>query len=213
MLTRRFWLPFAIVLAVAGCQDAAAPRSEANVTGLQFAVATDTSAAAHMLRQRSGAPRLETYQTSFWASPLRATTVAVNYLPAAGQSVGAPFLKFEIPRLGLMAGAGGVSLRPVDSVLITLSIDTVLFRVDFQPEGVQFSSANPAQLTMWYANADPDFNRDGQVNGLDKQLEWQLGVWYRGSGSGWSKVSSRSDPSLRFVAASIFHFCEYAISW
>ena len=211
-MTRKHLFPLALALAIGACRDAAAPFAEPRAALPQFDVlATDSSVEVHVLRQSPSAPPLETYQVSFWASPVRESKVTVSYRPAAGQSVGAPFLRFGVPRHGLVAGAGGVPLAPNDSVLITLNIDSVAFRVDFQPEGVAFSPSYPAQLTLWYANANPDFNGDGQVNELDNQLAQQLAVWYHGAK--WSRMSSKSDPALRVVAAQLYHFSEYAVSW
>lgn len=211
-MTPRFLFPLALALALGACQDAAGPIAEPYAPRPQFdMLATDSSAEVHLLRQSPSAPPLEAYRVSFWASPIRESKVTVNYRPVAGQSVGAPFLRFDVPRHGLVAGAGGVPLAPNDSVLITLTIDSVAFRVDFQPGGVAFSASNPAQLTLWYANANPDFNGDGQVNELDNQLARQLAVWYHGAK--WSRMSSKSDPALRVVAAQLYHFSEYAVSW
>jgi hypothetical protein len=210
-MTRKLLLPLTIALTLGACQDGIAPFGGADATRPQFDLLTDSSGEVHFLRQSPSAPPLETYRVSFWAGPLRTTAVTVRYRPAAGQSVGDPFLRFEIPKHGVVAGGGGAPLGPQDSVLVTLTIDSVAFRVDFQPGGVAFSPAYPARLTLWYANANPDLNGDGQVGTLDAQLEQQLAVWYHGAK--WSRVSSRTDPAFRNVAANLYHFSEYAVSW
>src|SRR6185295_13859023 len=100
---RRFWLPVAVLLALAGCRDATAPRDDANT--LAEVVSPSTAYAdLDILQQSPTAPPLETYQVSFWARKDRASTVVVNYQPAAGESVGLPFLRLDIPRGGLTAG-------------------------------------------------------------------------------------------------------------
>src|SRR2546422_5427624 len=103
----RLWLPLAIALAFAGCQDATGPLSERNVARSQVGVAgqlvSDAMASTQLsiLQQAPTAPPLETYQLSFWAYKGDPSTVTVNYQPAAGEWVGQPFLELSIPKNGL----------------------------------------------------------------------------------------------------------------
>jgi hypothetical protein len=208
----RLWLPIAILLALAGCRDAAAPLDEQNLVGRVVRPPT-SSAGPHILRQSPTAPPLETYRVSFWAYKGKASAVAVNYQPAAGQWVGQPFLRFDIPKNGLVAGADGVPLKRGDSVWVTLTIDSLSFAVVFKPSGVLFSAKFPATLTIWYENADPDLDGDGVVNGKDKQLEQQLAFWYHAAKTRWSRLSSNNDTALLSVSTGLYHFSEYAVSW
>ncbi len=112
-----------------------------------------------------------------------------------------------------MAGAGGVPLNRGDSVLITLTIDTVSFYVDFQPSGVQFSKSSPAQLAIWYQDANPDLNGDGVVNAVDDSLKQQLAIWSESTTSAWRQLSSKNDTTQQYVAAEVYHFSGYAICW
>ncbi|MGH7416781.1 MAG: hypothetical protein ACREKB_03275 [Candidatus Rokuibacteriota bacterium] len=212
MLTRRFWLPLAVLLAFAGCRDAAGPPDEQTLVGKVVRPPT-SSAGPHILQQASTAPPLETYRISFWAYKGKASMVTVDYQPAAGQWVGQPFLRFDIPKNGLVAGADGVPLKRGDSVWVTLTIDSVSFSLHLQPSGVLFSTKSPANLTIWYDNADPDLNGDGVVNGNDKQLEQQLAFWYHAAKTQWSRLSSNNDTTQLFVSTLLYHFSEYAVSW
>jgi hypothetical protein len=206
-LTRRVWLPLASLLAFGGCRD--------DVAGPQFrqvAAASDT-ASVHILTQAPTAPRLTTYQFSFWARRGTQTTVSVHYRLAPGQRFADEFLRFRIPINGLVAGADGVPLERGDSVRITLTIDTVLFKVDFQPAGVVFSKSSPAQLAIWYENANPDLNGDGVVDATDAALEEQLAIWSESTTDAWRQLSSKNDTTQRYVAAEVHHFSSYAVSW
>lgn len=217
VLTPRVWLPVAILLALTGCRDVVAPVTEQNVATLQSdlraATAGPPSPGVHILQQAPTAPPLETYQVSFWAYKGVASTASVNYQPAPGQSVGQPFLRFDIPKNGLVAGADGALLKRGDSVYVTLSVDSVSFSVHFKPAGVLFSKNFPAILAIWYGNADPDLNDDGLVDGVDQGLAQQLAVWYHAAKTRWSKLSSMNDPGLGLVWAPLYHFSEYAVSW
>ncbi len=207
-----FPLRVALAVVVAGCSDVAAPSTPAVPPPFNQTVATTTSSIP-MLQQAATAPRLNTYRMSFWARRGTQTTVGVNYRRRPGERVGDPFLRFKIPINGLVAGAGGVPLDRGDSVLITLTIDTVYFRVDFQPSGVVFSSSSPAQLAFWYQDANPDMNGDGVVDGADQLIEQNLAVYSKSGGSSWGKLLSRNDPTQQVVGAQVFHFSQYAVSW
>jgi hypothetical protein len=166
------------------------------------------------LRQSPSAPPLETYQVAFVVSRTHGSSVTVNYLPVAGQTVGDPFLRFSIPRRGLVAGAGGVPLAMNDSLTVTLTIDPVNFAVDFQPSGVVFSNRAPATLTLWYEHADPDCNGDGVVNSADQALQQGLTFYYKlAGGTAWAKQTTQNDPATPSVTTALHHFSEYAVSW
>src|SRR6266540_3903355 len=175
VLTPRRWFPVAILLVLAGCRDAAAPLGERNAAGPQLMIAPPTG--LNVLQQSPTAPLLNAYRVSFWARRGTQTTVSVHYRLAPGQTIRDEFLRFKIPINGLVAGAGGVPLDRGDSVLITLTIDSASFLVDFQPSGVVFSKSSPAKLAIWYQNANPDLNGDGVVDATDEALKQQLAIW------------------------------------
>lgn len=211
MSDRRSLMPLAIVLLLAGCRDATAPR-----LSMVADVLTEPTPSPELpiLRQAATAPRLRTYRVSFWARKGDSSRVTVNYRPANGDAVGARFLRFYIPKNGLLGGAGGVPLDGGDSVLVTLTIDTVSFAVDFQPSGVRFSVGSPAILTLWYQNANPDLNNDGVVDARDTTLTQQLSVWYRSANAyPWLRLSSSNDPTQPAVSTAVQHFSQYAVSW
>ena len=213
MRLRRYVMPLTLVLVVAGCTDQTGP-SPAAVPAPLAAVVPMPPPGTHILRQSVTAPRLQTYQVSFWAKRGTQTTVFVNYRRRPGQWLPDPFLRFRIPINGLVAGAGGVPLARGDSVRITLTIDTVLFNVDFQPSGVLFSTSSPAQLGIWYQDADPDLNGDGVVDAIDETLKQQLAIWYKGTRTdAWRQLWSRNDTTQELVTAALYHFSQYAVSW
>jgi len=210
---RRFWLPVAVLLALAGCRDAVAPFDESNALG-HVASLPPAPAGLHILQQAPTAPALETYQVSFWARRDRASTVIVNYQPAAGESVGRPFLRFDIPRDGLQASPNVRRLGRRDSVYITLTIDPQSLSVDFAPSGLSFSGRHPATLAIWYGNANPDLNSDGIVDAVDQALVEQLSIWGRPERlAPWLKTASQTEAGQQWIWAALYHFSEYAVSW
>ncbi len=213
MPLRRYLMPLAVVLVAAGCTDQTGPSPTAIPVPLA-GVMPPPLPGTHILQQSSAAPRLQTYQVSFWARRGTQTTVFVNYRRRPGQWLPDPFLRFRIPINGLVAGADGAPLDRGDSVRITLTIDTVSFNVDFQPSGVLFSLSSPAQLAIWYQDASPDLNGDGVVDATDQALKDQLAIWYRGSRTqAWKQVWSKNDTSQEVVTAALYHFSQYAVAW
>jgi hypothetical protein len=213
MSVRRYVMLWTLALVAAGCADQTGPSS----TAVQAPLATLVIPAppgTHVLRQSAAAPRLQTYQVSFWAKRGTQTTIFLNYRRAPGQWLPDPFLRFRIPINGLVAGADGVPLARGDSVRITLTIDTVLFNVDFQPSGVLFSKSSPAQLAIWYQDANPDLDGDGDVDRIDEMLKQELAIWYKGSKADpWKQLWSRNDSTQELVTAALEHFSQYAVSW
>jgi hypothetical protein len=200
----------ALALLAAACTDAVGPRPTVQPP-LAESVA---SRSIPLLRQGKTAPALATYQVAVWAYVGRASTVTVSYLPARGQTVGDTFLRFAIPRNGLVAGANGAALKSGDSILVTLTIDPTSFLVDFQPAGVLFSKTSAATLSFWYGRANPDLNGDGIVNAADQALIQQLAIWYQGARTtGWSQQPSINDPTKQLVGTAVYHFSQYAVSW
>lgn len=205
MIRRRLYWPLAVLVTVmhAGCRDATTALSPP-LTSAEYRVVRSTPP---ILQQSSSAPALEAYQTSVWLTKGNARSVAVRY------QNGDPFLQFDVPRDGLVAGAAGSFMRKGDSVWVTLTIDPVNFAVDFQPSGLIFSSRSPANLTFWYANANLDFNGNGVVDGNDRLVLQQLSLWYAATSATGYKVSTKNDPSQLFLSGAIYHFSSYAVSW
>jgi hypothetical protein len=74
--------------------------------------------------------------------------------------------------------------------------------VQFQPQGLQFASGHPAQLTMSYANCP----LLGRV--LPKQIAYATDLLQI-----LEVLLSVDNASLRQVSAQISHFSRYAIAW
>ena len=212
MSVRRALIPLAFALLTAGCSDQLGP--DAAAPGL-LAQRQQGGSTLPILQQAATAPALETYHVAFMAYVGQSSLVTVRYHPAAGQTVGDPFLRFEIPRNGLVAGASGMPLRRGDSIAMTLTIDSNNFLVDFQPSGVIFSANAPARLALWYGNANLDLNGNGVVlDGNDRMLVDQLAIWYQLSpAASWFKQLSKNDPTQTLIGTELYHFSEYAVSW
>jgi hypothetical protein len=210
MFAHRALIPFTLALLAAGCSDQVGPSSAVPALVAQ----RNSGSSIPILQQSATAPALETYHVAFMAHVGQPSLVTVRYEPTAGQVVGDPFLRFEIPRNGLVAGASGIPLRRGDSIAMTLTIDPNSFSVDFQPSGVIFAANAPARLAIWYGNANLDLNGNGILDGNDRALVDQLAIWYQlAPSAAWFKQLSRNDPTQTLVGTELYHFSEYAVSW
>ena len=212
MLGLRRWLPLTLLVALFACRDMGAPSGEPQTPALLITNVMPDG--PHILQQSPSAPPLETYQTSLWVRKGTEFNISVRYQPAAGQSVGDPFLHFNLPKDGLIAGAGGKALGKADSVLLTLTIDPVAFSTEFGPSGVKFSAKSPATLVMCYQNMNPDLNADGVVDDQDAALQQQISFWTQSmKADAWFKLPTKYDPANPCAQAKLYHFSYYAVSW
>src|SRR6266545_915248 len=206
MSARRLLLALALSLLAVRCTN----EHGASPTGIRLTadqVVADST--QHTLQQDASAPALETYHVSFWARKGKASTVAVNYLPAGGPQ----FLQFDLTKESVISGAGGQPIGKADSVLVTLDIDTLNLQVSFQPEGMKFSLKSPPTLTICYGNANPDLNGDGVVDATDTALQQQVAIWFESSKGPSVKLISKNDTAGKCVSARLYHFSQYAVSW
>jgi len=202
---RRSLIALALALLAVRCTDQSGALPTAlGPTAQVTQVVQDT--ALHILQESASAPTLETYHVSFWAWRGKATRVTVRY-----NTTGNRFMQFEIPKDGLVAGAGGARLAVGDSVLMTLDIDRTNFLVDFGPDGAKFSPQSPAVLGFCYGNANPDLNGDGVVDATDRALMQEIAIWYVSHPP--VKQASKNDVSAKCVGALLTHFSQYAVSW
>jgi hypothetical protein len=178
-----------------------------------FALQPNAVTYAQGQRAAGAAMTLDHNQVSFWAFPDRSQAIRINYLAADG--TWQPYVDFAVPAGALAQWPGGGPLAPTDSVLITASVDTVSLLARFQPTGLVFNPQVPAQLTVWYTDADPDFDASGAVDATDAYIEQHLlGVWVRESANDpWSLVPATQYIPGKLFIADLGHFSDYAISW
>ncbi len=231
MSLRRSLIPLALALLAARCSDQVGPRSQAaqqqasqqplqphfllwaGGSPPQFTatgVLHGHPGAGNVSAASSGRLSLKQYSASFWAVRGESRSVQINYLSATGDT-SSPFLRLTTSDPTYAPGVGDVAVG--DSVLITLSIDTVNLKVTLEPTGLVFG--DPAQLDISYSGADGDLNGDGVVDAADSSIESQLlGLWYReGTADAWQPIPAVQTLANKSFTSALPHFCEYAVSW
>lgn len=235
MFRSNYLIPFAGVVVLASCSDMTAPLTQAAEHDIPQIVAAkggkggepsgnepslsgeSGDPSANVLRQAPSAPPFESYEVSFWAVRGIKAGVEVHYTATMGGDGDIPprFLKFQVPARGLLAGPDGIRFARGDSVLITLTIDPVEFRVDFAPSGLVFDPRDPAILKLAYKYVDEDVDKDGDVDADDRAiLDSALTAFhYETVDSPWSTVPSHNDIEIRTVKVFVPHFSGFAVSW
>ena len=156
---------------------------------------------------------LDAYTVSFWAVAGQSRGIQINWLDT---DTWQPYLIFDVPNDALKTLPDGRPIVVGDSVLITVTIDTLDMVAHFEPTGLAFRSSKPALLQLWYAGARGDLNGDSGADASDSAIELTaLGLWYQETAADpWSRldaaVQSVSDDWFR---AALEHFSGYAIAW
>jgi hypothetical protein len=160
-----------------------------------------------------GGPVPSPSSVTFWAYTNQASSAEIDYL--ASDSSWQPYVTLSIPAGALFRRPDGSSFGLVDSIPVSMSVDSTQVYVQVEPTGLKFNWLNPATLKIWYAGADPDLNGDGLVNFLDSWIEhWLLGVWVQeDSLDPWSLVSSVQNLLEKSFTAQLRHFSGYAVSY
>lgn len=174
-----------------------------------------TDAQLNLLTRKADAPALARLSASFWAVRGQDREVRLDYRARPGQPDSTEFLRFRVRDGSLVNLPGGLPLALGDSVLITVTVvDPARFVVEFQPAGLLFSSAEPAELEMRYVEANADFNGDGTVDGADASVEQQLRIWRQERpGEPWVQMPGRVHTDSDRVEASLTGFTRYAIAY
>jgi hypothetical protein len=169
----------------------------------------------HIVRQDSLAPPLLTTRDSFYARVGDGREMKLYYQGTVPGDTGEEFVHFEVPGDGLWRRPDGSLFAPGDSVLITVTVvdpDRFVFR--FEPAGLQFSSEHPARLKVKYLLGDHDFDDDGDEDGVDLDIEQQLGLWHQATPGGlWQQLGAVRFEELDEINANINSFSQYAVAW
>lgn len=203
---------FAIVLgvvllgALAGCESGAALTPDDD---------SRPAEALHFLRPAFNAPPLANPVVSFYAKRGVDQEVFMYYQSRPGRSDSSVFMRFRVRASSLDRRPDGTLIAAGDSVLITIRMsDPARLILDFQPSGLRFSAADPAELKLRFNEASHDFDGDGDEDADDARHRTELRMWRQEApGLPWFRLASVIDLSVEEVTADILGFTGYAISY
>lgn len=201
--TRWFSTLATAALAAAGCSDSNGPGG-----------VTRPPEELVILRLAAESPPIWNAEVSFWARNDQGREAKIWFEDAEGNA-GEEYLRFKVPSGGLLSYPDGTPFGAQDSVLITIRVvDPALLLFEFEPAGLRFSPAEPAQLEIEYAEADDDLDEDGDVDAEDEALEGEIYVWrQRNPGDPFERLFTLRFEDLDELEADVPGFSRFAIAY
>lgn len=130
-----------------------------------------------ILRLAANAPPLFNPVVSFWAHRGQDSQGELFFRNPDG-SRGDKYVQLDLNDNTLLAYPDGRLFADGDSVLITMRVtDAQRILIEFEPTGLRFNPEEPAELEIRYAQANPDFDDDGDQDNQDLQIEQILSIW------------------------------------
>ncbi len=153
---------------------------------------------------RTGAPPLETTDTSFWAVRGQDRELEIRFAGQGGPGTGKRFMELEVEDESLLRRPDGTLFAPGDSIEIFVRVqDAQIYRVTFEPPGLQFNPQEPAVLEFKYDEADLSF--------LDREMEFDM--WRQElSNQPWERIGSIQIEDLDEIEAELLSFTRYALA-
>src|SRR5512141_1033050 len=200
----------ALAATVGGCSDSSAPSPSVPSEPGDVKVSADLG----IVRRSTAISGFVDTVVTFYAVRGQDREGKIFYLAPDG-SPGEEFVRLKVGSATLLARPDGSPVAEGDSVLITMRVvDPALLLVEFQPSGLQFNPAEPAEVEMRYGEADNDLNGDGHVDGEDEALISSLGIWRQElPGLPFVRLSSSLFTSLTSCDAKITGFTRYALAY
>lgn len=223
MFARRSFIVLAAALSVVRCADqpTAVQQTTLKPTPLRQTLRWSGPDAPQFSARTTGADKhgkqkflspplsLDNYTVSFWAVRGESRSVRINYRDAANDTSN-PFLALTVSDPVDVPGVGQLAVG--DSVLITVTVDTVRIAVSLLPDGLQFGA--PSELQMFYGGAGGDLNGDGAADSTDAYIENRLlSLWYREGTTEWTQVPSIQSVEQKSFTSFLPHFCDYELSF
>jgi hypothetical protein len=195
--------------------DSAAPATDENLTPAESDTASvqpEATLTEHILRLSPTAPPLEQESVSFWARRDQAREAQLVF---QGHGAGRELARLRIGAGSLRARPDGTPFGPMDSVLVTMRLgDAGRLLVELEPHGLAFDSLAPAELTLYYREADPDYDADGSLDADDGTVEERLSVWHQPRrGDAYDRKPTRRQKDIRQVVTDLQGFSRYAIAY
>jgi hypothetical protein len=194
---------------IAACIPESRLPSEMLMSG---AAATETPT---FLTVDASAPPLAQTSVSFWAVRGQTREAEIRYQPRPGARTGDRLVRLKLDKRSLLNRPDGTPIAPGDSLLITITVvDPVQMIVQLGPAGLVFAPNREAQLTLWYLEADHDFNHDGVIDKGDAAIEVGFTIWRQESSAApWEALSSVLTRNQDQLETEIPGFTRYAVAY
>ena len=169
-----------------------------------------------ILRLAEGSPPLFNPVASFWAVRGENREVEISFVDdeRPGEP-GEEYLELRVDAEALQARPDGTPFAENDSVLITVRVvDASRLLFEFEPAGLTFNPARPAELRIHYNHADDDLDVDGDVDLDDEALELTIAIWRQeNDGDPFERLGSLLLDDLEEIEADLQGFSRYALAY
>ena len=204
-LRRLLALPLALTLA---CSDSGGPGDDDD--------SVKPPSELTVLRLGESSPPLFDPVVSFWAVRGEDREVEISFVDDEDPNQpGEEYLELEVDADALQARPDGTPIAEGDSVLITVRVvDPARLLFEFQPAGLTFNPARPAELKIHYNHADDDLDEDGDVDLEDESLELTIAIWRQeNDGDPFERLGSLLIDDLEEIDAELEGFSRYALAY
>ena len=207
----------ALIAALAGCAaeptDPAAPAETPETAAPAFTVKPGSQ--LHFLTPAPDAPPLAATSVTFYAVRGQDREAFIWYHKHPGEPDSSKLARFKVPKESLVRRPNGTPIAVGDSIKITMSVPNLSrLQVEFQPAGLRFAAGRPGKLTLWYLEADHDFNDDGKINRTDTALENQFQIWRQESvGAPFTSQLTERNTRTEQLESDVPGFTRYVIAY
>jgi len=203
-MRRARFLPFALAAALAACSDSGAP----DTGGVK-----PPSALTIIRLPAASQPILNPVQSETCTKGVECELNIFFTDPLGGAGDG--YLRLRVHAASLLKHPDGSLFQVGETVLITVSVvDPTQIYFEFQPSGLTFDPAVPAQLRIEYGETGDDLDDDGDVDPQDAAIEQVIAIWRQEQpGQSFLRLSGVKSESLDEIEADVLGFTRYAIAY
>lgn len=198
----------AILFAACDADPVTTPDSLAPTPG-------DTSVTVHTLSPKADAPAIANPVVTFYAKLGEHREAFMYYRSRPGHADSVDFIRFRVSDDALLSRPDGSAFAVGDSILITITlVDPERLLVRFEPSGLRFNPAEPADLKFSFLETDEDRDGDGSIDGDDLAILDLLDVWRRETvTSPWIRQTSTLTIGTHEIETDVLGFTDYIIAW
>jgi hypothetical protein len=200
----RYLLLVAPLAALLACSSSSGPNDGSS----------KPSAELNIVGVSDDAPPLYNPEVSFYAVKGENREARIFFQNDQG-GPGDEYLRLRIDAPTLRARPDGSAIAEGDSVLITVRVvDPQQMLFEMEPSGLGFSTDDPAELRIRYAEAHGDLNDDGRVDSTDDDIESTMAIWRQETPSDpFVRVGTAVVKDLEEAEAELTGFSRYALAY
>jgi len=198
-------LPLLVAALAAGCSDSGGPDNGGVKPPGQLTI----------IRLPASSAPIWNPVDSFYAKKGEDREVRIYFTNSGGTGPGEEYMRLRVDAPTLLARPDGTPFQVGDSILITVRVnDLSLVQFEFEPAGLTFNPAVPAQLKIEYGETGGDLDDDGDVDADDSAIEQVMDLWRQElPGESYVKLGGIKIEELDEIEANLLGFTRYAIAY